>query len=320
MGCYIARYQWDDAPGWAVVLADRLIPLHNTAATLADFLETGLEEARNAASAPPESGLALKDVRFLSPVTAPARIMCQELSYTSDEDEEDKKSKEPPEPVFVRKDESSLNGANGIVKRPAGARLLDYGIELGLIIRCHIYQPVTITAENLHQYVAGLVMANDISARDLMLQTPFRQWYRGKGCRTLCPIGPFFYLWDKEDVPLINNLDLKLWVNEELRQNANTAQLGIGPAQTLSRLSEFINLAPGDCVLTGTPAGIAISTPGKAVRAIGSLLLSEKQQLKLFIDKQAQNPEYLQDGDQIRATIASPDGRIDLGTQNCVVH
>ena len=92
--------------------------------------------------------------------------------------------------------------------------LLDYEIELGLVIGKEISESQVITEENLHEYVAGLVIANDVSARDVQLSQT--QWYKGKSYRTFCPVGPYLYLLEKEDIPLINDLELKLWVNDEL--------------------------------------------------------------------------------------------------------
>ena len=80
-------------------------------------------------------------------------------------------------------------------------------------------------------------------------------------------------------------------------------------------LSRFQPLAPGDLLLTGTPGGTALKAPAK-IAGLFAGLLPPATRWKLFFNQQAGNPRYLRDGDVITATIASPDGRLDLGTQH----
>ena len=314
MGFYIARYSWEGDAAWGVVMVDQIHPLHTQFESLQDLLIAGREEARKLVQNPPEGGLPVSQVTFLSPVTAPARILCQGINYIDHKEETGKKADSPGN-LFFRKDESALNGANQPIVRPKGCRLLDYEIELGLVIGRSIRTAIDVQEEELGKYVAGLVMANDISARDYMLSTPFRQWYQGKSYRTFLPMGPYLYLMDPQESALIHNLDLKLWVNGEIRQNANTKDLIHKPAQAISDASRFTNLEVGDVLMTGTPGGVAINAPSRSARKWLGLVFSESAQAKLFIDKEASNPRYLQNGDRIKATIASPDGKIDLGTQ-----
>ena len=99
-----------------------------------------------------------------------------------------------------------------------------------------ITEPVEVTDENLHQFVAGLVIFNDVSARDIQLIQG--QWLKGKSYRTFGPTGPYFYLLDQDEMNSIYDLELNLWVNDELRQSANTNQLLFKPAETITELSE----------------------------------------------------------------------------------
>jgi 2-keto-4-pentenoate hydratase/2-oxohepta-3-ene-1,7-dioic acid hydratase in catechol pathway len=89
----------------------------------------------------------------------------------------------------------------------------------------------------------------------------------------------------------------------------------VRPARALTLLSRFQPLAPGDLLLTGTPGGTALKAPGKVTEKV-TRLLPPAAKLKLFFRRQAANPRYLHDGDVITATIASPDGQLDLGTQH----
>ena len=88
----------------------------------------------------------------------------------------------------------------------------------------------------------------------------------------------------------------------------------VAPARALTLLSRFQPMAPGDLLLTGTPGGTALKAPGKIAGTLAGLL-PPATRWKLFFKREAANPRYLHDGDVITATIASPDGDLDLGTQ-----
>jgi 2-keto-4-pentenoate hydratase/2-oxohepta-3-ene-1,7-dioic acid hydratase in catechol pathway len=188
-----------------------------------------------------------------------------------------------------------------------------YQLALGLVSGRPNTGPIDVTPENLHEYVAGVTITDDISARNI--QIPQEQWDKGKSYRTFCPTGPYLYLLEVHDVPLLDALELRLWVNGELRQSACTADMLYKPAETLQELSGVMDLDPGDLILTGTPAGVAIAPPPCVVQKATALVLSPEQRSDLFIAGQLKNHRYLKEGDLIRASISSSDGRIDLGTQ-----
>jgi 2-keto-4-pentenoate hydratase/2-oxohepta-3-ene-1,7-dioic acid hydratase in catechol pathway len=96
------------------------------------------------------------------------------------------------------------------------------------------------------------------------------------------------------------------------------ADMIYSPLQALQALARFQRLDPGDLVLTGTPAGTALSAPPRPVQFIASLLPAHVK-WRMFFRGQARNPRYLQDGDVIEASVATDDGAIDLGTQHTVV-
>lgn len=195
-------------------------------------------------------------------------------------------------------------------------RLLDYEVELGLVLKRDVTAKTTVTDANLHEFVAGLVIVNDYSARDV--QIPQMQFYKGKSYRTFGPVGPFLCLLDAADVPKLKALQLTLTVNGEVRQNDSTANLVFGPAETLTELSGLQDLFAGDLIATGTPAGCALSIPSPARQRIAALL-PEAIKWKVFFKVQSRRPQYLKVGDVVEARIASAGGDIDLGAQRNVV-
>jgi 2-keto-4-pentenoate hydratase/2-oxohepta-3-ene-1,7-dioic acid hydratase in catechol pathway len=168
----------------------------------------------------------------------------------------------------------------------------------------------------LHEYIAGIVIVNDISARDI--QIPQTQFYKGKSYRTFGPVGPILCLLEEADMPYLKKLNLTLRVNKEIRQNDNTANLVFGPAETLTELSAIQNLMAGDLIATGTPAGCALSVPSPLKQRIAGLL-PEKKKWEMFMRVQANRQQYLRHGDFIESTIFSDDGKIQLGTQQNIV-
>lgn len=307
MGTHVARYEKDDAIRWGVVKRDVLYPIAGDYASLAAFLAHGASLA-DAASG---EGIPVGSTRLLSPVTAPCSVVCQGLNYATHRAEAGRETEKPPFNMMFMKAHSTLIGPRDDVVRPNGVKLLDYELELGVVIGKAIEGPTSITNENLHEYVAGVVITNDVSARDV--QIPQQQWFKGKSFRTFCPTGPYLYLTQKEDIPKILELDIRLEVNGEVRQHANTAQLLYGPAETLTELSGLMNLYPGDLIQTGTPGGVAIKAPSARMQRLARILMDEKKMMKTFLTRQMENPNYLKDGDVMRLTMKSADGSIDLG-------
>lgn len=313
MGLQIVRFEKDSTEQWGVVSDNQILVLKNSYTSLAHFLEKGVEEARIIKENGSDVSVSFNEVIVLSPVTKPARIVCQGANYSSHRTEAGLEAARPPFNMIFSKADSSLCGAYDDIIRPSHVQLLDYEIELGLIIGAEISQEEKVTDENLHQYVAGLVAFNDVSARDVQLSQG--QWLKGKSYRTFGPTGPFLYLLDKEDTQLIHELQLNLWVNDELRQSANTNQLIFKPAETLTELSEIMDLSKGDLVITGTTGGVALNLSKEVLGQITSAAVPDEEKLKILVSSQSGSDKYLKDGDVIRLQIKSSDGTIDLGEQ-----
>ncbi len=116
-----------------------------------------------------------------------------------------------------------------------------------------------VAPDDLPDLIFGLVIANDVSARDVQL--PQTQFFKGKSYRGFCPVGPYLAVPERDEFPLLNELLLTLAVNGEVRQNDSTENLVFKPAETLAELTTFSDLSPGDLILTGTPAGCALRVP-----------------------------------------------------------
>ena len=176
----------------------------------------------------------------------------------------------------------------------------------------------TVTEDNWPTFVAGLVVTNDVSARDVQL--PKTQFYESKSYPTFTPVGPALVLLDADELKRFGDLRLRLWVNGELRQDACVdADMIYSPLQALQALSRFQRLDPGDLLLTGTPVGTALSAPPKPVAIDRLAAAARAASGSCSSAARPQNPKYLQDGDVVEVAIGTDDGAIDLGRQRTVV-
>ena len=181
-----------------------------------------------------------------------------------------------------------------------------------MVIGAPVMEARQIRKADLPSIIAGLVIANDVSARDV--QVPEMQFFKGKSYRGFCPVGPVLCLLAPEDYDYLEKLDLKLMVNGQVRQSDSSGDMVFKPADTLSELSQIANLNVGDLIMTCTPAGCALSIPSPLVAKIGGLL-PEATKWAMFKKMQAKKPNYLKPNDVMELTVRSADGRIDLGVQ-----
>jgi 2-keto-4-pentenoate hydratase/2-oxohepta-3-ene-1,7-dioic acid hydratase in catechol pathway len=255
-------------------------------------------------------------LRLLSPVTAPCRVIAQMTNYASHVQDAGMDPNTVPL-TFFRKASGSVSGPYDNIVKPAHVRLLDYEVEIGLVIGRQIPVGTTITADTLAEFVCGLVVSNDVSARDVQLSKS--QYYESKSYPTFTPVGPALVLLDADELKRFGDLRLRLWVNGDIRQDMTVdGDIIYPPTQALRALTLFQRLDPGDLVLTGTPVGTALNAPTKPARMVASLLPSDVR-LRIFLSGQQKNPKYLHDGDTVEASVGTDDGAIDLGSQHTVV-
>jgi 2-keto-4-pentenoate hydratase/2-oxohepta-3-ene-1,7-dioic acid hydratase in catechol pathway len=191
--------------------------------------------------------------------------------------------------------------------------LLDYEIELGLVLRRALPAGTTVRDGELGDWLAGVTIVNDLSARDVQL--PQGQFYKGKSYRGFGPVGPALVLLAPAEWKRWPELRMRLAVNGQLRQQAYCGEMIHRPDATLTELAAMHEVNAGDLIATGTPAGCAARSPGKLPLFILNHLMSPAKKWKLFIAKGKGNPMYLRPGDRISASIRTDDGAIDLGEQ-----
>lgn len=137
---------------------------------------------------------------------------------------------------------------------------VDYEAELALIIG---KGGRDIPADKAFEHIWGYTIVNDVTARDR--QKNHKQWFLGKTLDTFCPMGPWITTSDEVDA---TNMDVKCWVNGELRQEANTSDLIFDIPTLISTISAGMTLQPGDVIATGTPAGVGIGfTPPRFLKS-----------------------------------------------------
>ena len=299
--------------GWYVVHGGEAFAVKGDFGSTAKLITTGLDTVRTA-SEDLADGKPVGDLTLLSPVTTPCRVLAQAVNYRGHADQAG--VRRDSQQVFFRKSSSSVSGPTADIVWPPHARLLDYEVELGLVLGAPLAIGTTVTAADLPRYVAGLVVCNDVSARDIQLEKG--QFYEGKSYPTFTPTGPRLVLLERDEYAMLSRLRLRLWVNGRLRQDETTADMLVEPAVTLTTLARFQWLDPGDLLLTGTPAGTALRAPSVVLEKIGGLL-PDHVKWRIFFRREERNPDYLRAGDVITASVATDDGTLDLGTQRTVV-
>lgn len=271
--------------------------------------------AIEAALASPDT-VPVDSLALISPVTRPCRVVAQMTNFESHVKDAGLDPASIPL-TFFRKASASICGPHDEILKPAHVRLLDYEVEIGLVIGRAIAVGTPISDANLADFIAGLVVTNDVSARDIQL--PQTQFYEAKSYPTFTPVGPRLVLLDADELKRFGELRLRLKVNGQERQNSLVeGDMLYRPLQALQSLTQFQELAAGDLILTGTPVGTALSAPPKPVEIIGNLL-PPAVKWKAFFKRQAGNQKYLQHGDVVEASVSTDDGAIDLGNQRNAV-
>lgn len=216
-------------------------------------------------------GIPLSAVTFEAPIPRPARnVMCVGKNYHEHAKEFTKSGFDssassaadaiPTAPIIFTKVPECVIANGADIRYPEGlSDSLDYEAELGVVIG---RGGRAISKAQAYSHICGYTIINDVTARDL--QGRHKQWFLGKSLDTFCPMGPWLVTADEVDPA---NLAVKCWVNDELRQNANTRDLIFDIPTLIETISAGITLQPGDVIATGTPAGVGIGfTPPRFLK------------------------------------------------------
>lgn len=183
-------------------------------------------------------------------IARPSKIVCVGLNYA---DHAKESGLEPPkEPILFFKSTTSIVGPNDNLVIPKNSQKTDWEVELAVIIG---KKASYVSEADAMGHVAGYSLHNDYSEREFQLERG-GQWVKGKSCDTFAPLGPFMATRDEIADP--HNLKLWLKVNGVMRQNSTTAQMIFNVPQLVSYISQFMTLAPGDVISTGTPPGVGL--------------------------------------------------------------
>ena len=208
-------------------------------ATMREWLQAGPPQ--------PPDGDPVHPERLLPPVTDPEKIVCIGLNYLSHAREG---GMEPPEtPTLFGKYRNALAAPGSTVKLPGYSTKVDYEAEVAFVIG---KQAKDVAESGALDYVAGYMLLNDLSARDMQFATP--QWMPGKIFDGAAPCGP--WLVTPDEAGAHDALDIRLTLNGEEMQNSSTADLIHSIPALVAYLSKLMTLEPGDIVSTGTPSGV----------------------------------------------------------------
>jgi len=236
-----------------LILGDEIVDLSDPATglppSMPELLALG-PSAMDQVRVAPESGAArhaLADVRRHAPVPDPPAILAIGMNYRAHVAE---LGREPPEwQYWFNKQRTAIAGPGDHIVLPAVSKMVDYEGELAMVIgpRCQ-----HVPAARALEVVAGFTVINDVSARDWQWRSP--TFTMGKSFDTHAPCGPELVTLDEVGDP--DDLSIRTWVNEELRQDSTTADLIFGCAEMIEYLTTAFPLEPGTIIATGTPAGV----------------------------------------------------------------
>lgn len=278
----LVTYHYKGSNRTGAVLADEIVDLNAADNLIPDNMVSLLqggdammarvrEALQNA-----ETTIPMNSVKLQSPVMSPPKILAIGLNYMCHWDEIPTELKEshglklPTNPKVFNKQSLSATGPFDDILLPAESEKLDYEGELGVIIgkTCR-----RVGKEDVMDVIAGFTCLNDVTLRDWQHHTP--TWTMGKSWDTHCPMGP--YLVTKDEIEDMQNLQVRLSVDGEERQNFNTGDMIFDIAEQISYLSTAFTLQPGDVIATGTGAGVALFWPGRP-------WLTEGRKVRIEID------------------------------------
>ena len=244
----------------------------------------------------------IENIKLLAPIPRPGKLLALAGNYGEHIKEaslkrgfnlglsDAKKQTTVPRPFL--KPSTTIIGQDDKIPWPAYSEQIDYELELAVVIG---KRAKCVEAKEAIGCVAGYTIANDVSARSVTFKNgraerpwdDFYDWLAGKWADGFCPTGP--YLVTADEIPDVQNLQMELKVNGETRQKANTNQMIYPVADIVSFLSFLMTLEPGDMILTGTPAGVAVAT-GRFLQS-GDVIECKIENLGILKNTLSQKPD-----------------------------
>ena len=216
---------------------------------------------RDASALPPVP----ESERWAAPVARPGKIICIGLNYSDHAAESGMPI--PAEPIVFFKAPNTVVGPYDPIQIPRTSEKTDWEVELGVVIGKHARY--LNSPEDSSQHIAGYCLTHDVSERAFQLERG-GQWVKGKSCDTFNPLGP--WLATPDEIPAVDALAMKLWVNGELRQKGTTAKMVFNVPHLIHYLSQFMTLEPGDLISTGTPPGVGLGMKPPQYLKIGDVV------------------------------------------------
>ena len=214
--------------------------------------------------------VALEDIKLQAPIPKPPKFFGVALNYA---DHIEETGLERPEyPTLFNKQSTCVIGPGEAIHRPRISEKLDYEGELGVVIgkRCR-----HVPKDRTREVIAGYTICNDVSVRDWQARS--HTWTLGKSFDTHGPIGPWIVTPDEITDP--HHLDIKTWVNEELRQSSNTRYLIFDCDYLIEYLSIVMTLEPGDIIATGTSSGVGVKMKPRGYMKAGDVVRIEIEKI-----------------------------------------
>lgn len=210
--------------------------------------------------------------RWGAPVPRPGKVVCIGLNYSDHAEETG--AAIPKEPIIFLKASNTVIGPFDQVLIPRGSQKTDWEVELGVVIGKEARYLDSAASASAH--IAGYCVSHDVSERAFQLERG-GLWTKGKSCDTFNPLGP--WLTTVDEIPDVQSLSLKLWVNGQQRQNGSTAKMIFGVYFLVHYLSQFMTLEPGDVVTTGTPPGVGMGMKPQVYLKDGDVVELEVEHL-----------------------------------------
>ena len=255
-------------------------------AEMVAFLETGLDGMVIAkdAIASGAGRIPATEVKLESPILRPPKIICIGLNYAKHAEEAGHEI--PKIPLVFNKQSLCVNGPFDPVYNPPESEQIDYEGELAFVIgkRCR-----RVPKEQAQQVIAGYTIMNDVSVRDWQLVPKITPHTMGKSWDTHGPMGPCIVTSD--ELPDPHHLDIRTWINGELRQDSNTSDLIFDCFWIVEHLSTAFTLEAGDVISTGTPSGVIAGMKDKVWLKSGDVMKVEIERIGFIENRIIDEPE-----------------------------